>query len=127
MRIQPMRRQAVLGFREEAFSRADLVISNQGGVYAVAPAATARGAAPVVGPNDPGFGNETIVLKFVNAEEMRKLLDPLVPGAISAADTGHNTLVVSGTSTQRRALRDLVAQFDVDWLKGMSFALLIPQ
>jgi len=123
----PIRRADVLGFLEGAFSGVGLVIANQGGVMNVLPAITARGAAPVVGPEDAGFGNETIVLKFVNAEEMRKLLDPLVPNAVSAADTAHNTLVISGTSTQRKALRDLVAQFDVDWLKGMSFALMIPQ
>jgi general secretion pathway protein D len=81
----------------------------------------------VVAANDLGYGNETIALKFVNAEELRKLLDPLVPNAISVADPASNLLVVSGNSTQRRALRELVAQFDVDWLRGMSFGLFVPE
>ena len=123
----PIRRADVLSFLEGALTQAGLVLTNRSGAYSIMPANLARGEAPVVGPNDPGFGNESIELKFVNAEEMRKLLDPLVPDAISVADPTRNVLVVSGNSTQRRALRELVAEFDVDWLKGMSFALFIPQ
>jgi general secretion pathway protein D len=123
----PIRRADVLGFFEQALVGADLVLADRAGVYTVVSASAARSEAPVVGPADTGYGNETIPLRFVNAEELRKLLDPLVPNAISVTDTEHNALVVSGTSTQRKALRELVAQFDVDWLRGMSFALFIPQ
>jgi general secretion pathway protein D len=123
----PIRRQDVLPFLEQALVPSSLVVTQRGGTYTILPSNVARAQAPAVGPNEPGFGNETIVLKFVNAEEMRKLLDPLVPGAISVADPTRDVLVVSGDSTQRRALRDLVSEFDVDWLKGMSFALFIPQ
>ncbi len=124
---RPIRRSEVLAVLETGLTRAGLVLINRGGAYAIEPSSTARGEAAVVGPADPGFGNETLPLKFVNAEEMRKLLDPLVPNAISVSDPTHNVLVVSGNSTQRKALRELVAQFDVDWLKGMSFALFVPQ
>jgi len=123
----PIRRADVLKFFEQSLTGANLVLASRAGTYTILTAATARGEAPVVGPSDTGFGNETLTLKFVNAEEMRKLLDPLVPGAVSVTDPAHNLLVVSGTSTQRRALRELVAQFDVDWLKGMSFALMVPE
>ncbi len=123
----PIRRADVVGFFEQALTNANLVLANRAGTYTILPSAAARGQAPVVGPNDPGFGNETLRLKFVNAEEMRKLLDPLVPNAVSVADPTVNALIVSGDSTQRKALRDLVAQFDVDWLKGMSFGLFVPE
>jgi general secretion pathway protein D len=123
----PIRRADVLAFFEQALTRANLVLVNHSGAYAILPISAARGQAPAVGPSDPGFGNETIVLKFVNAEEMRKLLDPLVPNAVSVANTAPNALIVSGDGVQRKALRDLVAEFDVDWLKGMSFALFVPQ
>ena len=122
----PIRRADVLGFLEQSLSASNFVLADRGGTFTILPAATARGEAPVVGVADPGYGNETI-LKFVNAEELRKLLDPLVPNAITVTDPTQNMLVISGTSTQRRALRELVAQFDVDWLKGMSFGLFIPQ
>jgi general secretion pathway protein D len=123
----PIRRADVLEFFEQALSGANLVLADRAGIYTIVPAASARGEAPVVGPADTGYGNETVPLKFVNAEELRKLLDPLVPNAISVADPTRNVLVVSGTSVQRAALRELIAQFDVDWLRGMSFALFVPQ
>jgi general secretion pathway protein D len=123
----PISRGEVLPFFEQALTNASLVLANRGGAYTILPSNLARAQAPAVGPNDVGFGNETIQLKFVNAEEMRKLLDPLVPGAISVADPTRNVLVVSGNGAQRKALRELVAEFDVDWLRGMSFGLFIPQ
>ncbi len=123
----PIRRVDVLPLFEEALKAADLALADRGGIYTVVPLSTARGSAPLVGPADTGFGNETIVLRFANAEEVKKLLDPVVPGAIAQADPARNVLIVSGTTTQRRSVRELVGQFDVDWLKGMSFALLVPQ
>lgn len=123
----PIRKADVLGFFEQALTSANLVLADRAGIYTILPATSARSEAPVVGPDDPGYGNETVVLKFVNAEQMRKLLDPLVPNAVSVSDPTLNALILSGDATQRRALRDLVAQFDVDWLKGMSFALFVPQ
>ena len=124
---RPIRRSDVVGVLERGLNAAGLALTNRGGTYAILPVGQARAEAPVVGPDDQAFGNETVLLKFVNAEEMRKLLDPLVPNAVSIADPAHNSLVISGNGVQRTALRDLVAQFDVDWLRGMSFALLVPQ
>lgn len=123
----PIRRADVLGVFEQALTSANFVLANRAGAFTILPAAVARGEAPVVDSTQFGYGNETITLKFVNAEAIRKLLDPLVPNAISVSDPVHNVLVVSGTSAQRTSLRELVAQFDVDWLRGMSFALLVPQ
>jgi general secretion pathway protein D len=125
--VHPVRRADVISVFEQALTGSNLVLVLRGGTFAILPANAARAQAPTVGPNDEGFGNEIMPLKFVNAEEMRRLLDPLVPGAVSSVDQAQNTLVVSGDATQRKALRDLVAEFDVDWLKGMSFALFVPQ
>ena len=124
---RPIARSAVLGLFEEALRAAGLSLVKRGSIYTIAPTNTARADAQVVTGVDTGFGNETLTLRFVSANELKKLLDPLVPNAIAQVDETHNTLVVSGNTTQRQAIRDLVQQFDVDWLKGMSFALYIPQ
>jgi general secretion pathway protein D len=123
----PIRRADVIGFFEQALTSANLVLVNHNGTYAILTVNAARAQAPSIGPGDQGFGNETLRLRFVNADEMKKLIDPLVPGAVASSDPTQNTLVISGDATQRKALRDLVAEFDVDWLKGMSFALYVPQ
>ncbi len=60
--------------------------------------------------------------------ELKKLLDPLVPeNSIAQADPGRNIMLITGTADQRNAMRELIKQFDVNWLHGMSFALLVPE
>ena len=125
---KPIRRNDVLGFFEQSLTNAGLVLANRAGTYLILPAATAKGQAPVVGPNDEGYGNETIRAEVRERRtDCASWLDPLVPNAVSIADPTQNVLIVSGNSTQRRALRELVAQFDVDWLRGMSFGLFVPE
>ncbi|HEY5237614.1 MAG TPA: type II secretion system secretin GspD, partial [Rhizomicrobium sp.] len=54
--------------------------------------------------------------------------DPLVPqNSISQSDPGRNILLVTGSTEERKSIRELVQQFDVNWLRGMSFVLLVPQ
>jgi general secretion pathway protein D len=124
---QPVSKRQVLPLFEEALRTSSLGLVQRDGVYTVVSLAVARGQAQMVGPEDFGFGDETIQLKYASAVELKKLLDPIVPAAISQADPGRNVLVVSGTTVQRQSIRDLVEQFDVNWLQGMSFALFIPQ
>ncbi|MEO8926859.1 MAG: type II secretion system secretin GspD [Caulobacteraceae bacterium] len=124
---RPVQRAEVLPLFEEALKAGNLALTDHGGVYAIIPLSMAQGQAGVLGPADTGFGTETVVLKYASAEELKKLLDPIVPNAIAQADTARNVLIVQGTTTQRKSIRELVKQFDVDWLKGMSFALFVPQ
>jgi general secretion pathway protein D len=119
----PMARSSVLGFFEAALRPAGLALVARGNGFLVLPVDQARTA-----PAGPvGFGSETITLNFVGAEAMRKLIDPVLPGVVSAADPTLNSLTISGTSGQRASVRDLLRQFDVNWLRGMSFALYVPQ
>lgn len=124
---QPVRRQDVLPLFEDALKSSSLALVHRGAIYAIAPLSSAKGEAPVLQQGQGGYGSETIQLKFISAVELKKLLDPLVPGAIAQVDEAHNTLVITGTTTQRTSIHDLIGQFDVDWLKGMSFALIVPQ
>jgi general secretion pathway protein D len=123
----PVRRKDVLPLFEDALKASNLALFHRGAVYAIAPLSAAKGEAPLLGEGQGGFGSETIPLKFISAVELKKLLDPLVPGAIAQVDEARNTLVITGTTTQRQSIHDLIGQFDVDWLKGMSFALIVPQ
>jgi len=124
---EPTSKKQLLPLFEEALRTANLALVSREGVYTIVPLASARGEAGALGPADFGFGEETIQLKFANAAELKKLLDPVVPGAISQADPDRGIIVVTGTTTQRYNVRQLIEQFDVDWLKGMSFALFVPQ
>lgn len=125
---EPVARVDVLPILEESLSAAHLGLIRKGSVYTIIPLDKAKRQPHLLSASEPGFGSESITLHYVNAVELKKLLDPLVPdNAISQADAGRNIVVITGTADQRTAIRDLVKQFDVNWLHGMSFALLVPE
>lgn len=123
----PVAKADVFPIMEDLSKAAGLGLVRRGAVYTIVPMAEARRQPQLVTAGDPGFGTEEVSLKFVNAAELKKLLDPLVPeNAISQADTGRNILMVTGSAGERRSIRELVNQFDVNWLHGMSFAMYVP-
>ncbi|MBV8978367.1 MAG: type II secretion system secretin GspD [Alphaproteobacteria bacterium] len=125
---EPVARVDVLPILEESLSAAHLGLIKKGDVYTIIPIDKAKKQPQLLSAGKAGFGSEAITLHYVNAVELKKLLDPLVPeSAIGQADAGRNILLITGTEDQRNALRDLIKQFDVNWLKGMSFALLVPE
>ena len=123
---RPIARQSVLAFFEEAIRRSDLALIVQDGRISIEPITSARGAAPT-NPDASGFANEIVRLEFVGADQMKALLDPILPGVVAQADTAQNSVTLSGTSGQRASARDLLRQFDVNWLRAMSFGLYIPR
>ncbi|MFA5123650.1 type II secretion system secretin GspD [Zavarzinia sp.] len=125
----PIRREQVLPTFEAGLQSAGLALLREGETYRIAPAeaGAARGSG-LIGADDPGTGTEAITLRYVSATELKKLLDRMVPaGTEVAADDARNILFVAGNAAGRRTVRDLAAQFDVDWLRGVSFALIVPQ
>lgn len=126
---RPVARSAVLPLFEDALKGAGLALVPQNGVFSIQTVDLAKASAPnvVYDANIPGFARETLTLRYVSAEELKKLLDPILPGVVVSADTGRQVLVVAGSTGQRTAVRELVNQFDVDWLRGVSFALYVPQ
>jgi general secretion pathway protein D len=125
---EPVARVDVLPILEESLSAAHLGLIRKGSVYTIIPIDKAKRQPQLLNSNEPGFGSEAITLRYVNAVELKKLLDPLVPeNSISQADAGRNIVLITGTADQRNAMRDLIRQFDVNWLRGMSFALLVPE
>jgi general secretion pathway protein D len=124
---QPVARKDVLPIFEESLRAAKLALVKQGDVYTVVALDKAKRQPQLLTGTTPGYGSEAIPLQFVNAVELKKLLDPLVPeNSIAQADASRNMLIITGTAGERRSIRDLVRQFDVNWMRGMSFALLLP-
>ncbi len=125
---EPVARADVLPILEESLSAAHLGLIRKGSVYTIIPIDKAKRQPQLLNANEPGYGSEGITLRYVNAVELKKLLDPLVPeNSITQADPGRNIVLITGTADQRNALRELIKQFDVNWLRGMSFALLVPE
>jgi len=72
----------------------------------------------------PGFGVYVVPLQFVSAADMQKTLQPFTnEGSILRVDEGRNLLLLGGSHREISALLNVIASFDVDWMKGMSFGL----
>jgi len=119
-------RDGVLGAFETALRNAGLALTAQGGGFLIQPIAAAQAQGPTA-PDAVGYGTELVQLQFVNADEIKKLFDSVLPGVVTATDSAANTLTIAGTTGQRASARDLLRQFDVNWLRNMSFALYVPQ
>lgn len=122
---KPIARSSVISFLEEALRTSGLALTERGGAFYIEPIDQARNSGSV--GSGIGFSNEIYQLQFVNADEMKRLLDPVLPGVVAQVDAAAGRLTLSGTTGQRANARDLLRQFDVNWLRNMSFALFIPQ
>lgn len=72
-----------------------------------------------------GSGIRVVQLKYVAASEVARVLEPMVPkGAIVQADDSRNILALKGSSSEVDAMLDSISIFDVDVMKGMSFAVV---
>jgi general secretion pathway protein D len=131
---RPVAKADVLPVLEQALQLNGLALVKSAGIYNVVPLADARRQNGTIATSsrrargEPGFGVQIVPLKYVSATEMQHLLEPLVPSqAIVYADASRNFLIIEGSEEERAAMVDEIGLFDVDWLKGMSFALLTPK
>ena len=120
----PVAKSALVSLMENALRNANLALSPVAGGFEIEPAANAR---DIIGADATGFGSEIFTMRFINANEVRKLLDTVLPGTVTSSDPATGTITIAGTTGQRASARDLLKQFDVDWLRNTSFALFVPQ
>lgn len=128
---RPVERDALLSVLETVLQMNGAAMIEVGGVYHVVPAANALqsgagGPDLAVGGEDigPGMQLRVIPLEFIAAQEMQKILQPMMPAnGIVRVDTARNLLILAGTSATLRQARDTVEVFDVNWLEGMSVGL----
>jgi len=130
---QPLRREDVVAALETALKVNGAVIVLADSVYNVVPAAEAQrriDGFEVSGSARsrlPGYGIEIVPLKFVAAAEMQNILQPVAPaGGVLSVDSSRNLVFLAGTGQERASMLDTVRLFDVDYMKGMSYALVRP-
>ncbi|MEM7224703.1 MAG: type II secretion system secretin GspD [Pseudomonadota bacterium] len=127
---QPLPRSDVIPVLSDILGLNDAIISLEDGIYRVIPrdAGNQRLSTPVLSSSirnfAQGYGVHILPVEFASAEELMKVLEPFVtPGALRP-DRARNLLLYAGTAAQARDLEEMVGIFDVDWMAGMSFALL---
>lgn len=121
----PLARSAVLPMLAVVLQANGLGLIETNGVYRVATLAdTARAGVGATAGAKAGYAVRILPLHYVAADELKAVLDPFVPpGSTIAADSARNLLIVTGPTGDLAGIAGLVRQFDVNWLKGTSFAL----
>ena len=124
---RPLSRNALIPTLETLLRMNNAALVQNGGSYEVVPLANAiRGrVVPQLGETSKalptGYNVQVIPLRYIGAEEMSKILEPLAPeGSIIRADTTRNLLILAGTGPEIRNLLDTIQVFDVDWMAGLS-------
>jgi general secretion pathway protein D len=126
----PISRVKLLGLFEASLRDNGAVIIASNGTYRIVPLAEAgRTTASIVtrttGEDKPGIRPQLVIVNYVSAENMRQVLEPMLPpGMIVNTDTARNALILSGSPREIAAIQETISVFDVDWMKGMSFALV---
>jgi len=119
----PVAKSALLDLFEDALRNGGLALVAVGDGFEIQQAANARS---VVAGDTMGFGSEVISVRFINTDEIKKVLDQILPGVVTATSAPTGTITIAGTTGQRAGARDIIRQFDVDWLRNTSFALFMP-
>ena len=125
--VRPIPKDALLGVFETMLSGEGAAISVDNGVYRILPSNDAVSAAAILARGArrlPGVNAQVVVLRFVAAAEMERIIKSMAPQAtILRTDPARNLLVVAGTRGDLDSIMDAVSTFDVDWMRGMSFGL----
>ena len=127
---RPVTQAAVLPIVESVLQLNGAALLFDDGVYRVLPlngAATAA-SSPSVGRYASslgvGYGFQVVPLRHVSASEIQKILTPFIADGTSlTVDEARNVLILGGPRFRLEELLATVRTFDVDWLKGMSFAM----
>ncbi|WP_316228467.1 type II secretion system secretin GspD [Bradyrhizobium sp. SZCCHNR1039] len=128
---KPVAKPAVIDLFQAALRPNNAVVVNNRGIYRIVTAdqATMSGSyrtedAPQSG-EVVGSSLQVVQLKYVAASEIRRVLEPIAPrGGVVRVDDARNLITLSGSRQEIGAMMDAIALFDVDTMKGMSFALV---
>ena len=122
----PLPRSAVLSALENALRLSNIALIKTNGIWRVLPIQSAGRLSPLsLGRVGSGYETRIIPLHWVAASDIEQALEPLLPpGTIVRADKDRNILIVAGTAQDLASVDSDVMTFDVDTMRGMSFALI---
>lgn len=126
---RPVSKDALVDILESALAVNGAGIIRRASSYQIMPLAetlssTPSVSVPSVTPSGPGIKVQVIQLQFIAADEMKTILEPITrQGSVLRVDSARNLVTVAGNNSDLAAIREAVAVFDVDWMKGMSVAI----
>ncbi|CAN2533652.1 Type+3+secretion+system+secretin [Methylocapsa aurea] len=128
---RPVKKSVAIELFQSALRVSGAAVVENDGVYKIVPLdQAAAGAALSVAPQPLdterlGSGARVVRLRYVSASELKRVLEPITrQGAVVRADDQRRTLTLTGSAQEIAALEDAIALFDVDTMRGMSFAVV---
>ena len=121
----PIPRKDVLPTFENRDRMSNAAVVHEGRLVRIVPLPEANGAnAPTIGSVQAGYGVTIIPLRYTSAAMLAKVADNYLvrPGAIRV-DTARNLILAQGTSSERRAVVEMISGFDVEWLRNRSVGI----
>ncbi|MGF3025968.1 type II secretion system secretin GspD [Methylobacterium aquaticum] len=121
----PVSRESLLRMFETALASRGLSLRRQGRSVQIVPAGAAGSEIRPVEGVGAESGAVVVPLRWISAAEMQAILSSVAPReVVLRADRARNLLILSGDANQIRVLRQTIAVFDVDWMRGMSTAMV---
>ena len=127
---KPVSRVAVLDLFQAALRANNAALVNNNGQYRIVAADQAIVGASIrtddgPDPEQVGSGLQVVQLKYVAASEIRRVLETIAPrGGIVRTDDARNLITLSGSRQDIAGMMDAITLFDIDTMKGMSFAIV---
>nr|WP_255609184.1 type II secretion system secretin GspD [Methylosinus sp. Sm6] len=131
---RPVKKSVAIELFQSSLRVAGAAVVESDGIYKIVPADQAAtsgaplsigaGAAPRAS-EQIGNGVRVVQLRYVSASEMKRVLEPISQrGGIVQADESRRILTLSGSAHEVAALEEAITIFDVDAMRGMSFAMV---
>ncbi|WP_249159816.1 type II secretion system secretin GspD [Bradyrhizobium tropiciagri] len=123
--VRPVPKADAIYVLENALKMSGVALVRDRGGYRLLPAAEAGpGSLDRNGTAEAGQGISVVPLRYVSALTMFKLLDGFgVKATTLRPDNGRNTLIVTGSGSERASAVDTIMSFDADWMRGQSVGI----
>jgi len=127
----PVSKPAAIDLFQAALRSSNATMIYAGGAYKIVPIDQAAAGAQIHIEGEPeapeSFGSavHVVQLKYVNANEIRRIIEPISPrGGVVRTDEVRNTITLSGSDQDVKNMLEAISIFDVDVMKGMSFGIV---
>jgi general secretion pathway protein D len=123
---RPVPKSDILFVLENALRLSNVALVHDRAGYRLMPAGDAIGSGRMdrIATAQPGYGITVVPLHYVSAQTIIKLVDGFAtkPGEMRA-DAARNLLILQGSGAERQNALEIVASFDVDWMRGQSVGI----
>ncbi|MBR1201851.1 type II secretion system secretin GspD [Bradyrhizobium sp. AUGA SZCCT0051] len=127
---KPVAKSSVIDLFQAALRSNNAAMVNNKGIYRIVAADQTAVGSSFRTDDAPdtemiGSGLQVVQLKYVSASEIRRVLETIAPkDGIVRVDDARNLITLAGNRQDIAAMMDAIALFDIDTMKGMSFAIV---